>query len=553
MHAERLIPHVVESALCLRYSADCAVIGPPTMPQTRPRGGAFPEELWNRSGQANPCARTRSLRDMSSAMRVHPTGLLPVIFFAVTFPALGLDAAAQPAVLPSGRSPTAKPADLPTLEPAVAAIERWVLGLSQMSLENGLRVVMAPDRESPTVSVCVTYNVGSRNEGPGQSGFAHLFEHMMFQGSRNVAKGEHFQLVTARGGQLNGTTSSDRTNYFETLPSHELELGLWLEADRMRWLDVSGSNFENQRAVVKEEYRMRVENAAYRPALIELERLIFAGYPPYEHPTIGSMADLDAAKLEWVQDFHARYYGPNNAVLTIAGGFDADRAIALVRKYFGPTSAVKTTPYAEPPIPALRTTERRATVSDINAKTEALMLGWRIPKSRDADHYALEMAARVLADGESSLLYENLVRKRPLAREVSAYTYDHRGPDAFVITVELNLETKMADVEHILEQQLRELADHGPTEASLSRARQRTKASFVFGLQSNQARAITLGEYATYFGDPRLVARDLEALMRVTPQSVRDAVRRHLSTPTRTAIVVRPSSVVTETPKKEDR
>jgi zinc protease len=495
----------------------------------------------------------RRLRDMSRAMRVRLNRFLPALLFATTFTALDVAATPQIPAAPPGTIAEAKPLGVPTREPAVAAIARWVLGLSQTSLENGLRVVLAPDLESPTVSVCVTYDVGSRNEGSGQSGFAHLFEHMMFQGSRNVGKGEHFQLVTARGGQLNGTTSADRTNYFETLPSEELELGLWLEADRMRWLDVSASNFENQRAVVKEEYRMRVENAAYRPALIELERLIFAGYPPYEHPTIGSMADLDAAKLEWVQDFHARYYAPNNAVLTLAGGFDADHAMTLVRKYFSPISAVKTTPYADPPIPPLRTTEQRATVADINAKTEAVMLGWRIPKSREADHYALEMAARVLADGESSLLYENLVRRRPLAREVSAYTYDHRGPDAFVITVELNLHAKLADVEQILDRDLRELADRGPTDAILSRARQRTKASFVFGLQSNQARATTLGEYTTFFGDPRLVAGDLEALLRVTPQDVRDAVRRHLSTSTRTTVVVRPSSVVAEQPKKEDR
>src|SRR5512145_921916 len=258
-------------------------------------------------------------------------------------------------------------------EPSVVAIEQWVGGLKEKTLPNGLRVIMAPDSESPTVSVCVTYDVGSRNEILGQSGFAHLFEHMMFQGSRNVGKGAHFQLVTARGGQLNGTTSSDRTNYFETLPSSELELGLWLEADRMRWLDVSESNFENQRSVVKEEYRMRVENAAYRPALIELERLVFSGYPPYEHPVIGSMADLDAAKFEWVRGFHSRYYGPNNAVLSISGGFDPVSAMALVRKYFGPIPPIAVAAYAAPNVPPYRTAEHRTSVADLHAKTDAIL------------------------------------------------------------------------------------------------------------------------------------------------------------------------------------
>lgn len=476
-------------------------------------------------------------------------GYLPVVFFSVWLSGTTAHAAAAPGAATTPNTETNASSADPTQDPAVGAITRWVSGLSQTTLPNGLRVVMAPDAESPTVSVCVTYDVGSRNEGPGQSGFAHLFEHMMFQGSRNVAKGQHFQLVTARGGQLNGTTSTDRTNYFETLPANELELGLWLEADRMRWLDISAANFENQRAVVKEEYRMRVENAAYRPALIQLERMIFAGYAPYEHPTIGSMEDLGAAKLEWVKDFHARFYAPNNAVLSISGGFDSDQAVALIRKYFEPIPSAKLTSFHEPAIPAQPMGERRMEVSDVNAKTEAVMLGWRIPPYRDRDHYALEMAARLLTDGESSLLYEKLVRKRPLARDVSAYTYDHRGPDAFVITAELNQDSKLADVEQLIDQELGKLADKGPTDVALGRARQRVKSSFVFGLQSNQSRATNLGEYATYFGDPRLIARDLEALLRVTPTDVRNGVRRYLGKTSRAVVSVRPSHTSMPQPK----
>jgi predicted Zn-dependent peptidase len=347
--------------------------------------------------------------------------------------------------------------------------------------------------------------------------------------------------VTARGGQLNGTTSSDRTNYFETLPSQELELGLWLEADRMRWLDVSETNFENQRSVVKEEYRMRVENAAYRPALIELERLVFAGYPPYEHPTIGSMADLDAAKFEWVRDFHSRYYGPNNAVLSISGGFDPARAVPLVRKYFGAIPPIAVAAFAAPTVPPYRSVEQRMSVADLHAKTDALLFGWRIPPNRDKEHYALELAARVLADGESSLLYEQLVRKKPLAREVSAFTYDHRGPDTFILTAELNMTTKLDQVERLIDQQLQALAKDGPSAERLSRAKQRIKSNFVFGLQANQTRATVLGEYATFFGDPRLVAQDLDTLLRVTSTDIRDAVARYLSTNARVVVSVHPA------------
>lgn len=476
---------------------------------------------------------------MRFRLLVHLTGLTCASMWTICGDA---GAAAQAPTAAAERAPTAEtPNVTPAREPAVIAIDRWLSGLRELTLSNGLRVILAPDQDSPTVSVCVTYDVGSRNEGEGQSGFAHLFEHMMFQGSRNVSKGEHFQLITARGGQLNGTTSADRTNYFETLPSQELELGLWLEADRMRWLDISAPNFENQRAVVKEEYRMRVENAAYRPALLEIERLIFAGYSPYEHPTIGSMQSLDAAKLEWVQDFHRRYYGPNNAVLTVSGGFRAEHALELIQKYFGPAAPIERSPFIAPELPPVRSAEHRTTVQDGNAKTPALLLGWRIPAARERDHYALELVARLLADGESSLLYESLVRRNPVAREVAAFTYDHRGPDAFVITVELNTDSKLAEVERALDEQLNELAVSAPSDERLRRAKQRIKSSFVFGLQSNQARAIVLGEYATFFNDPRLIAADLDALLQVTPAQVSAAVRTHLAKPSRVVVMVQPA------------
>ncbi|MGE5783333.1 MAG: M16 family metallopeptidase [Myxococcales bacterium] len=473
-------------------------------------------------------------------MRFSVLGKQAALLFGAVTVASTAAMAAPPLVESKVLGNSSTPSSSTHKEPSVVAIEQWVGGLKEKTLPNGLRVIMAPDVESPTVSVCVTYDVGSRNELDGQSGFAHLFEHMMFQGSKNVKKGEHFQLVTARGGQLNGTTSADRTNYFETLPSQELELGLWLEADRMRWLDVSATNFENQRAVVKEEYRMRVENAAYHPALIELERLVFAGYSPYEHPTIGSMAALDAAKLEWVRDFHAQYYGPNNAVLTISGGFSADQAIQLVEKYFAPIPPVKVPALALPPVPPPRSAEHRATVTDKNAKTPALLVGWRIPPSRDKDHYALEMAARLLADGESSLLYESMVRRTPLAREVSAFTYDHRGPDAFVITVEFNADSKPGEIEHIVDRHLRDLAEKGPNAERLNRVKQRVKSNFVFGLQSNQARATTLGEYATFYRDPHLIAADLDALLQVSVEDIRSVVARHLLSSSRIMITVEP-------------
>jgi predicted Zn-dependent peptidase len=252
------------------------------------------------------------------------------------------------------------------------------------------------------------------------------------------------------------------------------------------------------------------------------------------------MTDLDAAKVEWVREFHSRFYRPNNAVLTLVGGFDSDQALELVRKYFGAADSGDTPPLVDPVVPPQRTTENRLDVLDTNAKTPALLFGWRIPPIRTEDHYALEVAAKVLSDGESAILYDLLVRKKALARDVSVFTYDHRGPDAFIVTVELTENADPTLVEALVSAELRKLATFGPSEEVMARARQRTKSAFVFGLQSNLSRATTLGEYTVFFGNPRLIARDLEALLLVDSRDVKSSVIRYLSPETRTLITVKP-------------
>ena len=440
---------------------------------------------------------------------------------------------------------TLKP-ELPTSSDdlVVVSLRHKILGLQKARLDNGLRVVMDAQADAPTVAVCVTYNVGSRNELPQQSGFAHLFEHMMFQGSLHVTKGQHFQMIASRGGTLNGTTNADRTNYFEALPANELRLALWLEADRMRWLDVSEQNLNNQRAVVKEEYRMRYENAPYRLAQLELERQIFAGYTPYAHPTIGSIADLDRASIEWVKDFHQRYYAPNNAVLTIAGGFEPDQAMRWAHEYFDAAEPHATTPFEPPPEAPRPTAEMRLEIVDANAKTPGLLMGWRIMPHAAPDHAALELLAHVLADGESSLLYERLVRQLALARNVSAYCQDRAGPDAFVISVELTQHASFTQVEASIQSVLDTVLSSGPSDSQLSRALQKAKSSFLFDLQANQNRAIIFGEYESVFGDARLVISDLEQLLAVTPKKVQLVMSQYITTSSRTVIHV--------TPKKSD-
>ncbi len=417
-----------------------------------------------------------------------------------------------------------------------ASTPQLKLDVRREKLGNGLRVVLAVDHTSPTVAVDVLYDVGGRNEERGRSGFAHLFEHMMFQGSRNVSRGEHAKLVSAHGGVLNGTTNSDRTNYYEMLPSSELPLALWLEADRMKSLDVSQKNFENQRAVVKEEYRMRVENAAYVPASIRLSELIFQGYWPYEHAAIGTMKDLDAAELSWVRSFHEAYYGPSSAVLAIAGDFEPDAAMGLVRRFFGDARPVATTAPFQPGSMPEQTAPRDDVVLDAHAKLPALFLGWAVPPSRQPDHYALELAAMLLTDGESSRLYKLLVRERAVAIEVDASLDRHRGPDALEMEIKLAKGAKIGDVERLVVNELALLAKVGPSDDDMKKLRARLEASFLLGLQSNFARAQKLAELELFWGDAGLLNGELGRYLEITKSDVQRAVGKYL-TPARTSRV----------------
>ena len=429
----------------------------------------------------------------------------------------------------------------PVADPAVLSLERFGLSIQRAALDNGLRVVMNPDHAAPTVAVSVTYGVGSSAETEGRTGFAHLFEHMMFQGSKHAKKGEHFTLISDRGGSLNGTTNSDRTNYYEVLPANELELALWLESDRMRWLSVTPENFENQRAVVEEEFRMRIQNQAYVPGTIRLGELVFQGYAPYAHPTIGSMADLDAAKFEWVKDFHDLHYAPDNAVLTIAGDFEPDQAMALVQKYFAPAGRKNPPALVFAPLPE-KPNAGRATLEDTNARTPGFMFGFMIPPSRTPEHYALELATVLLADGESSRLYKTLVHDRAVAERVSAWTDDHKGPDQFSVMAVLTDKGKLPDVEAAIDAQLAKLRKTKPSAAELEKAKKRLRSSFVFGLQTNNGRAIQLGEFESYWGDARLLAHELSQYLAVTPEDVQRAAARYLTPERRSLVEVLPAA-----------
>jgi zinc protease len=467
-----------------------------------------------------------------------------LLSFPIAAALLGL----PPATVASAATPAA-PATTTTVakDPAVESLERFGRGIERLTIENGLRLVLAPDNSAKTVAVSVTYGVGSRDEGPGQSGFAHLFEHMMFQGSQHVGKGQHFTLISERGGSLNGTTSSDRTNYFEVLPSSELPLAMWLEADRMRALAVTAENFENQRAVVKEEYRMRYENAPYMTGMIRMGELVFAEYPPYTRPTIGSMADLDAAKLQWVQAFYDQHYAPKNAVLTVAGDFDRDEAVRLARHYFGSIDKPVTARAKLPEMPT-KVTARKDVVRDANAKTPGFYFGYLIPKSHTPEHYALELAVSLLADGESSRLERLLIRDRAVAQRVTAWTRDYVGPDELSISAVLTEKADLSQVQKLVEAEIDKLAKQPAPAAELAKIKRRVRSAFVFGLQTNLSRATRLGEYESYFGDARLLARELGHYQAVTAEDIQKAVKKYLGPERRQVVEVLPAEAPAVTP-----
>ncbi|HET9932221.1 MAG TPA: pitrilysin family protein, partial [Polyangiaceae bacterium] len=319
---------------------------------------------------------------------------------------------------------------------------------------------------------------------------------------------------------------------------------LFLEADRMRWLAVNAKNFENQRAVVQEEYRMRVENAPYAKGLNRLEEITFADYGPYAHTTIGSMESLAVAKLEWVTEFYKTYYAPNNAVLTIAGDFDSDRAMELVRKYFGAAER-RSVPAFDASAPAPRPDAkltRREVVEDKNVNTPGVLWAFRIPPARSADHYALELASQLLSDGESSRLHQKYVRDRPILQRVGSWTYDRRGPDELAIMGILTEKAKPEEVERAFTAELEALRKTPPSLEELTRIKARLKHDFLFELQSNSRRAIRLGEYEVFFGDARILTRELAAYLAVTPEDIRRVANEYLKPELRFAVDVRPAA-----------
>jgi predicted Zn-dependent peptidase len=409
---------------------------------------------------------------------------------------------------------------------------------SQLTLDNGLRVILAPDHTAPVLAISVAYDVGSRNERPGRTGFAHLFEHMMFQGSENVGKGEHFILLENYGGDLNGTTNEDRTIYYETVPKNQLDLLLFLESDRMAKLAVNQANLDNQRNAVQEERRLGIDNQPYGKAFLEIDSLAYDCFG-YKHSTIGSMADLSAADLNDVKEFFRIYYAPNNAVLTLVGDFDPAEATEKIKKYFAAIPRQPSAP-AAPVCEEDRYGERRETIMDPLARVPMVLVAYQAPVGNTPENYAIRVLADILGTGQSSRLYEELVRNKQLATQVQVQPDARRGPSLLYFFISLRPGVKPEDAEKALYEVIDSVVKNGVTADEIKKAQMQNRRRTVTSRESALQVANRLGNNAIYFNDPDLINTSIDKFNAVTAEDVQKASAKFLVPRTRTVVTALP-------------
>jgi len=424
------------------------------------------------------------------------------------------------------------------------------------TLPNGLNVIYHVDHSTPVAAVLLWYNVGSKMEQPGRTGFAHLFEHMMFQGSKNVAKGQHFSLLEAAGGRggadINGTTNWDRTAYFETIPSDQVELAIWLESDRMGTLleAMDQAKLDNQREVVKNERRQSFDNQPYGTWPEKMGEALFPEGHPYHHSVIGSMTDLSAASLADVSSFFKTYYAPNNAVLVVAGDIDVPQVKQMVRKYFGPIPrGPRVPPLANMSVPENVGHQQRYVIADAQAPAPAIYVGYRVPPAKDGRAPVVSLLGDVIGSGRSSRLYDALVRRQQLATNVAGFNFGLAdGADMLVFTATGKPGSNPDSLEVAL---MAELAGTSSfTQAELERARAAERFGFVNGLQTTGGfggRADRLAEGWTYFHDPNYVNTVLRDYDRVTLDDLNALARERIVDRNRVVLIYVPSKKTAST------
>ena len=437
------------------------------------------------------------------------------------------------------RSPTTRLASIGVLMAAVfaapgaaAAQQVPAIPFERYTLPNGLQVILHEDHSVPLVAVDVWYHVGSGNEEPGRTGFAHLFEHIMFMGSEHVPVGAFDQWLEAAGANNNGSTNGDRTNYYEWMPSNALPLALWLEADRMGWLlpTMDQSKLDLQRDVVKNERRQSYDNVPYGRAYETLAAALYPAGHPYHWPTIGSMADMSAASLEDVTNFFRTYYAPNNATLSIAGDFRSDSVRAWVERYFG---GIPRGPDLPPPpaVPAVTIARDTFLVLEDKVQLPRVYQAWHTVKAFHPDDAPLVLLADILTSGKTSRLYRALVYDRQLAQDVRASQDGARLDGDFAIIVTPRPDVAPSEVAAIIDAELRRIVDSGVEAREMERARNSIRADFLDNIAGVLGKADQLATYNYYVGNPDFVRQDAARFDAVTAADVQRVAREYLARP----------------------
>jgi zinc protease len=403
-----------------------------------------------------------------------------------------------------------------------------MLDITEYRLDNGLRVVLNEDHSAPLVAINLWYHVGSKNERPGRTGFAHLFEHMLFSGSEHVGNNEHFRHVQSVGGVLNGTTFFDRTNYFETLPSNYLALGLWLESDRMGWFlpALTQEKLDIQREVVKEERRQRYDNVPYGTAFERLLHLAFNPEYSYHWPTIGSMQDLEEASLDDIREFFATWYRPDNCTLTIVGDFAPDEARRLVEQYFAEIPSGGSFPQF--------TLERKPAGHEIretfpsHVQLPRIYRLYHLPKMGERDWIHADLLTTILATDKASRLDRTLVHEKQIAQDVATYVLPTEATGLLLLQATAREGIAIEALETAIDEEVARISVEGITDDELTRAKNRAEIEYAHQLETFDARADLIGMMSTYFGDPTLVQRWLDPYRATTAEDIAHVARKYL-------------------------
>jgi zinc protease len=421
---------------------------------------------------------------------------------------------------------------------SLTAITPPSVKFTDTKLQNGLRLIVAEDHVAPVFSVAVVYNVGSRDERKGRTGFAHLFEHMMFKGSENVGPGEHFYTIFSNGGTMNGTTNKERTLYFETMPANQLEAAMFLEADRMRSLAIVKENLDNQRNAVQEERRQGLDNQPYGRTNEAVDDLAFDN-PAYKHSVIGSMDDLNAASTQDVAAFFQTYYAPNNAIMAVTGDVTTAKVRELARKYFESIPA-QPQPAAVDISEAPQNGERHRALEDPLARLPRLDISYHIPSSLSPDDDSIDVLTLVLSGGRSSRFYESIVRQKQLAVNVNAFAPDSRGPRLLRVVATPTPGKSVEDLESAIYAEIEQVKTRPIAEWEMEKARNAARRQFVGQLGQSLMRAINLAEYALVYNDPGLINTRWDRIAKLNAADVQRVATQYLTADNRSVIVTRP-------------